>query len=191
MHAWRRGMQQHAAPCMHGGAACSSSFMHAWRRGAARGYGYSSIIQLYRTLSSWRRRLALLLCSKQCTSRLVYVLQIIQKRGESPPRQEVFALSTGPLGPDLALQQIVSRPLMIRKPRSAPNWPAECAKTPHGRPLLDAPYVQVSAPLNREGHPGEHRPFWASIQILHTNVIRLLASSLARCMTENRFMKFM
>jgi len=43
---------------------------------------------------------------------------VIQKRGESPLHPEVFALSTGPLGPDPALQQIDSRPLLIRTARS-------------------------------------------------------------------------
>ena len=79
----------------------------------------------------------------------------------------------------------------IHKAGSAPDWPVEGAKAPHGRPLLDAPYVQDSALLTREGHRGKHTPFWAPIQIRHTKVICLWARSLARRITENRSMIFM
>ena len=60
-------------------------------------------------------------CLFACPSQVVYVLEVIQKRGESPLHPEISALSTGPLGPDPALQQIDSRPLLIRTPRSADN----------------------------------------------------------------------
>ena len=97
MHARAAGMRM----------ACSMQ-LHACKcRGAARGYEYSCIIQLYRTRVHRADICKAPHCVFVCPSQLVYVLQIPKKRAEAHLKQLEFALSTGHLGPKLPKQQLI------------------------------------------------------------------------------------